>query len=1234
VPGFLSKFAGLVGSVGRSLAEGYRTPPRRPPPGPPVPAVAAAPAVSPEALNWGRRVVEKVRSAAFGGQLRFLPLLDWRTGETPEIRNAYRQMQRDSTIKAALLSKVHAVQALEPQAHAEDPDDPRQQENAEFTAYALRQMDGGTMGLCWELLWHGLLDGNAVCEKVWRPGPVASGRWRGKRVWQQVKAKEFLFPKVDEFNNVRCYYGGAYNAGHEFPPGDFVAWAHLPMFGSPMGTSDLRASYRAYYLKDVIWQMRGLHLDKYTGPYLKGTYTDEEKRPALEAALENARSGTWISVPTGQLVEAMSLATGGTADYESALQDCDREMLIGVTFAYLQVLEGKTPDGRGDTSVHKDVSELPVWLLGAVMGQVVTEHMARELTELNYAGIPPATVTWGTVSEGAIKQRLDNDTALQKLGFKLSAKETARYCGRSEATDPADILKPTPAPAPPGMPGQPPPGPPGTPPAGGGGNGKPPGQPGPPALPGPKRPFPPRGDDPASLFSDWSEEDHPRDAGGRFGEGGGGDADARQAGRDARREAAAGVDAASEKAEAAARGLEAGDTAAGRHAFAALHAELTSALTKAGASPEALGRLNALAEKGAAALGKAAEKAGKLKEKHAALTARRDELAAANEAAAAAYQAHQEAAPDPAPDDADEATQEKADAAQEKWEAKDEKLQSQAEKAGERADTAVEKADEAESAREAAEADFSEALDRHTEAVTAHAATVRDEVNARLDAEDEADPGDEPHDAFADWSEDDHPRDEKGRFGSGGGKAALGPVIPATLEAVGRRINRLMDLQAKAHGKANTTAVKATKDRALAETEKYATELKAVRAQHKALWDRQESKDRRAARPTVDQAHAHVQHFRANGGSAAELAERLSKMTVAQLRELKAKLGVKASGLKAEFVRKISERALAVAKTPPEPGFSGVAANGVTFVNGVAQKGAEGPAAQADDLGDLNLDDDQPGPAPAKPATPGPGGVLPATGAATDKPYVPAVTPEMTNPEAPARLAALLPGRDPSLVAAAANATDGARVRFKEQGDRLRVTTQGDGYRATRQFYKDKDGALAVYNEEFLVENGSPHDGHGLGLFLNQVRALREAGVARVKTQASGNFADANDPEYPLNGYYTWARLGYDGQMEEQNYRGLPAHLKSALGGSRSVQDLMALPGGKEAWELHGGETDMTFDLTPGSRNMKVLGAYLAERQGRPDRPKRAAGGDQDAADARMEERRAYLQKKIKEARK
>src|SRR5262245_32676747 len=396
--------------------------------------------------RWAQRTIEKVRTATVSGRIRFLPWFDPYTEETPEIRNEYRKMLIEPAVKAAFQTKVLSVISLEVQFQPVDDDDPRQQQQAKFMQEAFTRPGCNTRQIGWSVLHPAIIDGHSVCEKVWEPEPERSGAWRGKRFFRAVKSKDtrFLELGIDPYRNVIAIRGMGQNAGRVWSPSDFIVFSYLDLFENPAGMSDFRAAYRSYWIKNTAWQLRSLHLDKYTGPFLKGTYTTQDGKAALEDALTQARSNTWVTVPVGQMVDVIDLAVTGTTDFAEAIKDCDKEILIAIVGAHLQILEGQTPGGRGNTKVHKETSELIQWYLAATLTDIYRHDLVTPLSEENFHDLPPPLVSVGAVTEEAMLEQLRVDEGLQKIGLQLSKAERYRAYGRQEPTEADDVLQPMP----------------------------------------------------------------------------------------------------------------------------------------------------------------------------------------------------------------------------------------------------------------------------------------------------------------------------------------------------------------------------------------------------------------------------------------------------------------------------------------------------------------------------------------------------------------------------------------------------------------------------------------------------------------------------------------------------------------------------------------------------------------------------------------------------------------------
>jgi hypothetical protein len=414
-----------------------------------VPEAGRAPPPGQDVERWARMTAERVRTWVVGGMLAFPPWLDNYTEETEAHRRAYRQMFAEPVVHAATMANVYSVAELEVQTHPQDPENPREQEAAEFVGHALRTVRGGVVGLVTALLTGALIDGWSLVEPVWEP--VTEGKYRGKWAWRAVKAKDVrhLTPLVDGFLNVIGIRSQAGLLGlRVFDPADFLLYRNLSLFESPRGLSDYRAAYRAWWIMATAWRLRALGLERWSQPSLKGTYTDEgQHRQALEAALAGYQANTWLTVPLGCTVDAIDIANRGESDFKSAIADLREEMAIACSYATLTILTSAQTNPRGDSEVQKTTTQLKQWGLAANVGAVLTEQAAPPLTRLNYPGVPPCTVTLGAVDEGALSARLRNDTGLVKdLGLKLSRKESYRYYGRQQPAGPDDELGGPPAP--------------------------------------------------------------------------------------------------------------------------------------------------------------------------------------------------------------------------------------------------------------------------------------------------------------------------------------------------------------------------------------------------------------------------------------------------------------------------------------------------------------------------------------------------------------------------------------------------------------------------------------------------------------------------------------------------------------------------------------------------------------------------------------------------------------------
>ncbi len=114
---------------------------------------------------------------------------------------------------------------------------------------------------------------------------------------------------------------------------------------------------------------------------------------------------------------------------------------------------------------------------------------------------------------------------------------------------------------------------------------------------------------------------------------------------------------------------------------------------------------------------------------------------------------------------------------------------------------------------------------------------------------------------------------------------------------------------------------------------------------------------------------------------------------------------------------------------------------------------------------------------------------------------------------------------------------------------------------------------LELWNETLQIRKPQER-GRGIGLscFCRQVYWCMRFGIARIKTVGGRKPGE--------NGYYTWARFGFE------------ARLPSSFG-CPSLLDLMSTDRGRKLWLDKGFELEMFFDLGPQSRSLHALKRYV-----------------------------------------
>jgi phage gp29-like protein len=310
----------------------------------------------------------------------------------------YREMMRDPVVKAALLSRVFAVMTTEwdlrPAGYdrrtERDPKDPRVQAT-DFLREVLSRPKGRWPKLIFDLS-QALVDGFAVIEKVY--AAVEDGPWAGRIGLAALKAKDvdtWDFD-CDEFLNVMALRQQVQGVWYDRDRSKFIVFSWLPVFENPLGQSEFRAAYRAFWLKDTGLKFRAIYLESLAKGRRKVTYPADQGAAGLEKAqalLTLMENSIGIAVPADLQVELIELAVAPDAVFENMLARCDKEIVIGLEGAVLQMLEGSETGAYRATETHRKQAAPWTLVFGLFLEAAIQDELVADLTRLNFAGAEP-----------------------------------------------------------------------------------------------------------------------------------------------------------------------------------------------------------------------------------------------------------------------------------------------------------------------------------------------------------------------------------------------------------------------------------------------------------------------------------------------------------------------------------------------------------------------------------------------------------------------------------------------------------------------------------------------------------------------------------------------------------------------------------------------------------------------------------------------------------------------------
>jgi hypothetical protein len=374
----------------------------------------------------------------------------------------YREIMRDPVAKAAMYNRVFAAMTTEwdcrPAGYDRrkplDAGDPNVQA-AQFVRISLGQPKGRWAKLLYDLS-RALVDGFAIIEKKYEV--LETGPWAGKVGIARLAAKDVQdwdF-ECDEYMNVTGLKQQVQGVWYDRDRARFIVFSWLPAFENPLGQSEFRACYRAFWLKDTCFKFRAMYAEWVAKGRRKVTYPADQGAEGLAKAtklLELLENSIGMAIPSDLQVELIEQAVAPDAVFENFIGRCDKELVTGLEGAALQMLEGDKTGALRATETHRQTTQPWLRVFAIFLEAVIQDDLVADLVDANFAGAeaPEIYFRWTGEDLEPLSRTLK---ILQEMGLRIPAWYLYEQFDVPQPETEDEVLEPRPVANPFGLPGR------------------------------------------------------------------------------------------------------------------------------------------------------------------------------------------------------------------------------------------------------------------------------------------------------------------------------------------------------------------------------------------------------------------------------------------------------------------------------------------------------------------------------------------------------------------------------------------------------------------------------------------------------------------------------------------------------------------------------------------------------------------------------------------------------------
>ena len=321
----------------------------------------------------------------------------------------YKKMRDDDQIKAVLTMKKFA-RLMTPWEISPASQDPMDVEIAEFIKVNFETLEG-TFEDNLLNIFTALDYGFSLSEKIWyriEKGKFAGKI--GLRAIKTREPFYYQF-ESDNFGNLvknGIVYTGPGDSvfetksenvisnsityGRRLPVDKFIIYSYNREFSNWYGRSDLKGAYRSYWSKELLIRFMNIYMERFGMPTHVAKVPKNMSKPdkeLLRTVLDRVQSKYSIVVPEDVAIELLTAGTGGEGSFRDSIEMHNK--FISRSILVPDLMGFNTMTGGGSYALGKKHFDVFLWILQKlgrdIEETVIGEQVIKQLVDYNYSNV-------------------------------------------------------------------------------------------------------------------------------------------------------------------------------------------------------------------------------------------------------------------------------------------------------------------------------------------------------------------------------------------------------------------------------------------------------------------------------------------------------------------------------------------------------------------------------------------------------------------------------------------------------------------------------------------------------------------------------------------------------------------------------------------------------------------------------------------------------------------------------